>query len=600
MADEILGSAYEVITEIALRDYSTVPQKGEEVFSQKMPKELGIIPDLTVGEKLEHPRILIQIHHTMAEMASQKKFWRNIGEFVDARLALGPDTKIATITFDSGQKRKLSAASDHLLDGFLEVDRASFGAELLDFAKVLETEFRKGKVPEGARLAHTQKLLTGRTATLRAMKAFGNALDLCLKKASTAGANWFQVYREIQKKRPKPRIPTAKVTTLRRALGRLLPVEDEAHLRRLLHSVRKKSTADWPQFLISIGIAKKCLGGAKFVLPSLSGKKQESDPAFEIHRMLECFDDATIVSLWRRLRTTTTSLKQACTSIAATGELPAFHSFVLDHLHELTSTDGMRRALQDCFDDPGTVLKETVRIKDSGLHGVWIFEYVMTLIKTRTGKQQGYGYTRLAADSGQHILASAPGLVLSPFLQRRKKLPKEILAGISRALALKLKQIDKKWITNNASKINDSVLQGLFEDKIYKTSSFDPILALLEIKLGKALIGLPTRHSTFLTDVIGAGAATCDALVADNVRILWQAAFAGGVDHKTKELVGRIGMLRVAHSKDGKAKPSGFEKFHLVIDGLWTDEQIGRLASAGFDGIYYVDEIDELAKALKK
>ena len=102
MADEILGNCYELITEIALQDYSTVLKKGERIFAQETPIGIGIVPDIIIGKDIEKPRILLQVHHTRAESASQKKFWRNVGEYVDGRNALGGSTLIVTITFDSG------------------------------------------------------------------------------------------------------------------------------------------------------------------------------------------------------------------------------------------------------------------------------------------------------------------------------------------------------------------------------------------------------------------------------------------------------------------------------------------------------------------
>ena len=140
MADEILGNVYELITEVALRDYSKTLKKGEKVFAQDTPVGIGIIPDLIVGKTVNKPRILLQVHHTRAERASENKFWRNVGEYVDARNTLGAGVRIVTITFDSGQKRKLSTAAAHLMDGFLEVDRKTYGAELLALSKALEKE----------------------------------------------------------------------------------------------------------------------------------------------------------------------------------------------------------------------------------------------------------------------------------------------------------------------------------------------------------------------------------------------------------------------------------------------------------------------------
>ncbi len=78
MADEILGNCYELITEVAITDYASSIKSGEGVFSQETPIGIGIVPDLIIGKTVDQPRILIQVHHTKAERASEKKFWRNI------------------------------------------------------------------------------------------------------------------------------------------------------------------------------------------------------------------------------------------------------------------------------------------------------------------------------------------------------------------------------------------------------------------------------------------------------------------------------------------------------------------------------------------
>ena len=69
---------------------------------------IGIVPDIIIGKDIEKELCFKCI--TLAERASEKKFWRNVGEYVDARNALGGKTLIVTITFDSGQKRKLSTS----------------------------------------------------------------------------------------------------------------------------------------------------------------------------------------------------------------------------------------------------------------------------------------------------------------------------------------------------------------------------------------------------------------------------------------------------------------------------------------------------------
>jgi hypothetical protein len=603
MADEILGNCYELITEIALEDYSTALKKGEKIFAQETPVGIGIVPDIIIGTDIQKPRILLQVHHTRAESASQKKFWRNVGEYVDGRNALGGTTQIVTITFDSGQKRKLSAAATHLMDGFLEVDRQAYGKELLEFAKALETEIEAGKIKEEKRLELARKRLAKRPATVIAIKAFAADLNTTLSSASKAGASWFATYSKIQAGRSAPRIPKRKLTTLRRALGRFLPVDDEVLLRKLLHSIRTGGKAPWPQYLIDLGIATKTLTGGTFTNPCPPGtrvsRKMESDTAYEAFLMTEHFTDDEIVRLWKKLRSITTSMSQACASIRSANEFALYHKFVVDHFAMLTTQAGMAKALKDCFDDPGTVLGKAIGLANPAEKGVWLFDYVMTIIKAQTGKQQGYGYTQLGEDAGFRFeVAATGGVVVSPFLQRRKMPDVRIFNGLSLALANRLASVTKRWVNTNQTEISRFVLKSQFEDKIYKTASFDPALELIlhAVKLKGATRA--KRTATFLTGYVGKGAATCDTLTIGDTLIMWQAAFAGHPADKHKELIGRIGMLRVEHSAGGKINPSNFSRAVLVIDGTWQEDQIQRLADNGFDAIYYVDEVDQLVKDL--
>lgn len=600
MADEILGSAYELITELAIRDFSNIIKKGESMFTQTIPAGVAITPDITVGTSSDNPRVLIQVHHTQAERASEKKFWRNIGEYVDARIVLGGNARILTIAFDSGQKRKLSIAADKLMDGFLEVDRQPFGKELLAFAKVIEAEIEKHSTKEDERLRLVEKLLKGRSAASTAMKAFGSAIEDLLLLASKAGANWFATYATVQSGRGKPRIPKRKLTTLRRALGRFLPVDDEAELRRLLKSVRTEGKADWPQYLIDVGIAKSQTYKACFTNPCPAGskvsKKMESDPAYEVWRMTELFDDDTIVFLWKKLRGATASISQACAAIRSADEFPLFHKFVVEHYDQLITPTGMAQALSDCYKDPDSILGATVGLRKPEERGVWLFDYVMTIIKAQTGKQQGYGYTRLDVDA-KTGLGTGIGPHASLFASREKPLRKDILQAFATVLADKLESVTKRWVRLALGEISSFGLTARFEDGVYKSSKFDPPLCLITRHLSS--LARNTRHSTFLTGFVGKGATTCDVLTSSDTLIFWQSASSQGDDHKTKELTGRIGMLRVQQDKHGRAVAAPYKRFVLVLDGTWKEEQLDRLATAGFDAIYYVDEIDALVKALK-
>jgi len=225
------------------------------------------------------------------------------------------------------------------MDGFLEVDRQNYGSDLLRFAKKLEQEIVFKGIKEEERIQCTKKKLASDKAATLAVKSLANDLNGLLLQASIPGANWSATYAAIQKTRTTQRVPSRKLTTLRRAIGRFLPVEDEKVLRNLLKSVRTGGKAAWPQFFFDIGVAEKTIGGGVFKNPHPGGgtvpRKMEGNSAYEVYRMTELFEDDDIVALWESLRSCSTSLKQACAAIRENNEFSLYHKFVVNNYTKL-------------------------------------------------------------------------------------------------------------------------------------------------------------------------------------------------------------------------------------------------------------------------
>ena len=264
MADEVLGNIYEVITLIALEDFSEIVQPGERVFWHEHPDQVSIEPDLTIGTSSNRPRLLLQVSHTNAEMASQKKFWRNIGEFVDARIALGTNTTIANIVFDSGQKRNLAAASEAIFDGFLEVDRTGYGENLLLFSSEIVPSIVRNNLPISERPAFLRRLIAGQPETRELLGRFAQDLERVLGYSSRFTTGWYSAFQEIQSIRSdNPRIPVTLETSVRRGLGRLLPIETEESLQSVIEATRSNTQVELPAYLNILGLTNRSLIGQR-------------------------------------------------------------------------------------------------------------------------------------------------------------------------------------------------------------------------------------------------------------------------------------------------------------------------------------------------
>lgn len=589
MADEVLGHVYEVLTRIALEDCTKVIKAGEQTFYEQKPKGITIKPDLTIGADKDHPRIILQISHTNAERASEKKFWRNVGEFVDARLALGSKTIIANIVLDSGQKRQLAVVSEALFDGFLEADRAAYGKDLLKLGEAWTADIKANKVAKSDRLAYVRGELKVNAKAKKTVQSFAADLESTLSATSKLSAGWFGASQAMHKTRPTPRIPTRRVTTVRRGLGRLIPIPDESELIGVLGAIRSQVPIVVPGYMSEAGLAS----------PIAGGKKHRVDHT-ELTSLVSTLDDATIVELWKKTRKASKALLQACMGIEQASDFPRFHA-AMDSVYSTISTKaGMERALSQCFRNPDDLLGTSVGLASASNYGVWLFDYVMTVIKASTGKQQGYGYTRLDNEA-KTGLGTGIGPHVSEFIARRKSLRKDLLSAFSSVLAENLKKIGHAWFQSADKTISDFYLRGLFEDKIYKSSKLDPLALLIDREIRKLRAERISRFPTLLShEAARRNISTVEMYKVGKSAVLWQSASDKGVAHKTKELMGRLGMLRVRRSAKGSLIPNAdVAKVALVLDGTWSAAHIQRLVEAGADGIFYPDEMDKLAAFLK-
>lgn len=592
MADEVLGNIYEVLTIVAIEDYTTILKKGETVFWHEHPKGVLIEPDLTIGKDKDQPRLLFQISHTNAESASHHKFWRNIGEFVDARLALGSSTAIVNIVFDSGQKRKLASASKALFDGFLEADRQPYGADLVKLGNRLIKTVGRGKKAWDERAKLVRSELSASKNDTAIVKKLALDIENLVRSSSAFAGNWFGAFSKMQASRCKSRMPSVHNTALRRGLGRLLPIDDESTLRQIVDKSKTRKAVTLPPYFLALKLARNALSK-----PGES-KQVVIDP--EILLLVDELTTDNIITLWKAMRSVSPATRQACFSIAQSVDFNTFNEYIVTNFAKLATSKGMKQAIKDCYSNPDRILGSFVGLTNPASYGLWLFDYVMTVIKTKSGKQQGYGYTTLGAESGFRFeIAATAGVVLSPFIQRRKTLRVDILGGIANALAKRLKKIGEKWCNGNSDKVAEFYLRALFEDKIYKLAAFDPLRFLLEKALCTTVFERESRCATYLTSVTGKGSATCDVVKVENTVILWQSASNKGVGHKMKELCGRVGMLRVTTNALGASVPdSRYKKTILLIDGTWTEEHIQRLVDSGIDEIYYPDELDKLIAAI--
>jgi hypothetical protein len=178
------------------------------------------------------------------------------------------------------------------------------------------------------------------------------------------------------------------------------------------------------------------------------------------------------------------------------------------------------------------------------------------------------------------------------------------LARVVDVLARRLVRCAKPIVADR-DKLVLAVVQTVFEAKLLTYRNFKPFEVLLEAALGKAgLKGTvqPAVRACFAEVASSAGveldprSSGTTVMRVKNTLVNWQSAHDSHTNDKRKELCGRAPALRYQWDANMKrfVRRSWAQKMLLVVDGTWCQEDLDALARAGWDGIYYPDELDKL------
>jgi hypothetical protein len=89
-----------------------------------------------------------------------------------------------------------------------------------------------------------------------------------------------------------------------------------------------------------------------------------------------------------------------------------------------------------------------------------------------------------------------------------------------------------------------------------------------------------------------------EVLVSGKTVVATQTMTRQGRDHKRKEFAARAVSIRYAWSRKGFVKRPGVAKLIMVLDGEIGTRELDVLRTAGWDEIFYPDEMDKLVRAI--
>jgi hypothetical protein len=588
MAGEQKGKAYEAFTKAALEKLRRKGVFQGDIFWDDKPEGMTIVPDFIIGVTKEAPIFNLLVSHGGSAKESNRKYWRNCGELVECKLYLKTIPKVVSIFFDAVIKADIKKLGAATFDGELFVGDLKYGGQIQEWLESNLERFPKDKN------AKTEFLIQ----EAQSNKELGNLInlftaDLELLLKATAPIQLEQVW-AMERRRSPGRAPRARDTFVRRGLSKLLIFEDlDVGLR--LYTGKKVKPGEIPDYAFELGLASKAVG-----------RVNPSDD--EITNAVNLLGETTVRHLIGK--TPFAKIEGWLSTLRNAAHLRFMGEYVASNFNKLKDARTLKGLLKELHGNPSALVHQNL---PSGWPPtqVWLLEYLVAMVRESKGGANSYGYAQLGRDvkdagytarmgSGNPRIWVG-GFILSDWVHRtgEEELDDDDLLGISSVLSAKLKALDLNDVFRIKKTLPAALARNIMEAKLCTYRGFDPLTWLVKgaCKTARAV----QLRSCFAESAGMTGQVSqTHALVAQNTLINLQSASDAGRDHKKKELCGRAVALRYGWdaSRQIFIPRPGIKKLFLVVDGTWRREDLLSLARAGWDEIFYPDEMDKLAAAI--
>lgn len=556
---------------------------------------MTIEPDFTIGPEANSPDIVILVTHSGSAKDSEKKFWRNLGELAEAKTRLSKPPLVYSIAFDSVIKEDLKQIQACAFDGQLVVGDQVYGPLLLSFVTQVHSKLpkdRDGKVHALQEVLSNQSHSDIRTAILQLT---GDIADLLMGHNRDLQEAW-----ELHKRHVAGRMPTAHDSLVRRGmLKAALLGETPDHSKPM----SKAATLIAQQLRLARkeDMATRSIVGSRLADKDLVWLSMSNLKAVDVGSLVEKFGTQGFHRQLLKLR-----------SVAL---LPEFLRYTKSNRSKLVTAEGMKAALLQLHKNPA----DTLSIQD-GIPSpctVWMYDFVAAVVKARSKRAQDFGYSTFAKSpdpQGRMIGNMDVGTWCSCFMNQyfnRNPVfsaPPAAIEHCAAILAASLASGDPAELCGPIDEIREQYINKELEVGLLTHRGFDPVGSLIVEAVEEA--GLSHQWET--CSGVFAERARCDGRISSqrsgstsllrtkNTLINWQSAHDSHTNDKRKELCGRISAIRYSwNAMEGKCtRKEGVDKFILVVDGTWCDGDLQALSAAGWDEIYYPDEVEMLVKAI--
>ncbi len=597
MAGEQKGKAYEALTKLVLEDLKADGKLKGRIFWDEKPESMTIIPDLTVGRSANAPDICLLITHSGSAKNSDMKFWRNMGELVEAKVFLPSPAKVFNLAFDSLIKEDLKKVQDVSFDGQLLVGDRPYGDPLQAWIDANLKGFPKDKEEK---VEHLRELTKTDKELRRLIKLLRPDIQGLLMKTAPRPltALW-----DNERGRSKGVAPSRRETFVRNGIAKLSLLSD-LDLGFSKIPVFSKEEGD---LLADLGIVSRTVAGPKICDP-------------DIHSAISLLPKASIRVLVADLAT---KCQRWLEPIRMRKDLPAYVEWMLENRSSLITPAGFFQKLRACHE--GKMAAPLNR------DYTWLFYFAQEFIKCHSESRTGFGTAQLLSAISKARKSSSYRSVISgiisdePVFRGVRSIERLIsvqigdhgskgsrtifdryptdMAEVSFILATRMAEVSvSDWKSFKASSLREALIQKNVVNDLATYRLFQPLkqLAQQTVKGGRSLKLKSCFAEAANAPGIREDSGTTEILWTESTLINWQSAHHSHTNDKKKELCGRAVALRYSwDSKNKKFVPRpGVKKLVLVLDGTWKQSDLDALVRSGWDEIFYPDEMDKLAKAI--
>lgn len=566
MARERVGECFEALLVLALSKTGLV--QGADFHWGVTPKDFPIDPDITLGPP-DSPTHWILATSSSSSKNSLEKFWRNLGEMVEVKRRVSSNPRIINCVLEAQQRDALQTALSSIVDGEMLVATRPYGKALIQFIESISTQMPKSR-PD--KLVALQEFITANKEVNEPFKKFQKELSGLVSK--NINSHYASLWSASRAELRAPEVPASRYTYVRRGLAKLM-LFDKAIQDSIVQSILKSTPIQAaPLFSETLGFVARKVNGLYCSDDEIKSAVLTIGQIRTKEILEKSFQDRP--ENWSNWRA----------SLNASSEQA--HSYLLQHFKDLCTPEGMHRHL----------------MSHSATGYKWLFAHLMEVIKLNSGNRQGFGYSLLAKEVGYDDGISSGYLELADWVNGFMSAPKNknMLVDVARVLARHLSSIGKVKLQGMTSSIGAESMRNLLEQKVVSYWLFEP-LAHLILNALRAYGESPLyrrKHPTFIGEYLGnpTSIAAPTVITCRDTVIVWRSAYTLGVHHKTKELVGRAQALRFQFDGAKFVRRPSAKKMILVIDGTFSQVQLKQLGDAGWDHIFYPDEMDRLVKAI--